>query len=135
MLMDSFLMGTTQKIALIRRAASISIEKHDSRIIAVVGHYDCAGNPVTREHHYMHVRIAMLVSSFAVTVTSVFAQDAPYSEEYMQQHDGGDRPNIYKKWNTVTFLPLFSQIIEQLRKGFVVLRVTRQGNDRNTTYL
>ena len=91
MLMDSFLMGTTQKIALIRRAASISIEKHGSRIIAVVGHYDCAGNPVTREHHYMHVRMAMLVSSFAVTVTSVFAQDAPYSEEYMQQHDGGDR--------------------------------------------
>lgn len=28
-----------------------------------------------------------------------------------------------------------SQIIEQLRKGFVVLRVTRQGNDRNTVYL
>jgi hypothetical protein len=35
--------------------------------------------------------MAMLVSSFAVTVTSVFAQDAPYSEEYMQQRDGGDR--------------------------------------------
>ena len=100
-----------------------------------MGHYDCAGNPVTREHHYMHVRMAMLVSSFAVTVTSVFAQDAPYSEEYMQQHDGGDRPNIYKKWNTVILPFLFSQIIEQLRKGFVVLRVTRQGNDRNTTYL
>ncbi len=37
------------------------------------------------------VGLAMLVSSFAVTITSVFAQDAPYSEEYMQQHDGGDR--------------------------------------------
>jgi hypothetical protein len=23
--------------------------------------------------------------------TSVLAQDAPYSEEYMKQHDGGDR--------------------------------------------
>jgi hypothetical protein len=23
--------------------------------------------------------------------TSALAQDAPYSEEYMQQHDGGDR--------------------------------------------
>ena len=46
---------------------------------------------MTREHHYMHVRMAMLVSSFAVTVTSEFAQDAPYSEEYMQQRDGGDR--------------------------------------------
>ena len=76
----------SEEIALIRRAVSISIEKHGSRIIAVVGHYDCAGNLVTREHHYMHVRMAMLVSSFAVTVTSV-------------------------------------------------LRVTRQGNDRNTIYL
>jgi hypothetical protein len=31
-----------------------------------------------------------IVLSFFVT-TSVLAQDAPYSEEYMQQHDGGDR--------------------------------------------
>ena len=30
-----------------------------------------------------------LLSFFVAT--SVFAQDAPYSEEYMQQHDGGDR--------------------------------------------
>ena len=29
-----------------------------------------------------------IVLSFA---TSVLAQDAPYSEEYMKQHDGGDR--------------------------------------------
>jgi hypothetical protein len=27
----------------------------------------------------------------AVTTTSAFAQDTPYSEEYMTQHDGGDR--------------------------------------------
>jgi hypothetical protein len=38
----------SEEIALIRRAVSISIGKHDSRIIAVVGHYDCAGNAVTR---------------------------------------------------------------------------------------
>ena len=31
----------------------------------------------------------ILLSFFVAT--SVFAQDAPYSEEYMQQHDGGDR--------------------------------------------
>jgi hypothetical protein len=30
-----------------------------------------------------------LLSFFAAT--SVSAQDTPYSEEYMQQHDGGDR--------------------------------------------
>jgi hypothetical protein len=31
----------------------------------------------------------VLLSSFAAT--SAFAQDTPYSEEYMQKHDGGDR--------------------------------------------
>jgi hypothetical protein len=31
----------------------------------------------------------MLISFFAAT--SVFAQDVPYSEEYMKQHDGRDR--------------------------------------------
>jgi hypothetical protein len=49
----------SEEIALIRRAVSISIEKHGSRIIAVVGHYDCAGNPGDREHHHMHIRTAM----------------------------------------------------------------------------
>lgn len=49
----------SEAIALIRRAVSISIEKHGSQIIAVVGHYDCAGNPGDREHHYIHLRRAM----------------------------------------------------------------------------
>jgi hypothetical protein len=49
----------SEEIALIRRAVSISIEKHGSRIIAVVGHHDCAGNPGDREQHYMHIRGAM----------------------------------------------------------------------------
>jgi hypothetical protein len=31
----------------------------------------------------------VLLASFVAT--SAFAQDAPYNEEYMQQHDGGDR--------------------------------------------
>ena len=49
----------SEEIALIRRAVSISIEKHGSRIIAEVGHYDCTGNPGDREQHYMHIRGAM----------------------------------------------------------------------------
>jgi hypothetical protein len=51
----------SEEIALIRRAVSISIEKHGSRIIAEVGHYDCAGNPGDRERHYMHIRRARCV--------------------------------------------------------------------------
>ena len=49
----------SEEIALIRGAVSISIEKHGSQIIAVVGHYDCAGNPGDREHHYLQIRRAM----------------------------------------------------------------------------
>jgi len=33
----------------IRLCTGISVEKHGSGMIAVVGHYDCAGNPVSRE--------------------------------------------------------------------------------------
>ena len=43
----------------IRSAVSISIEKHGSHVIAVVGHHDCAGNPGDKEHHYVHIRSAM----------------------------------------------------------------------------
>jgi carbonic anhydrase-like protein len=42
-----------------RSAVSISIEKHGSHVIAVVGHHDCAGNPGDKEHHYVHIRSAM----------------------------------------------------------------------------
>ncbi len=47
------------EISLIQRAVSISIERHGSHTIAVVGHYDCAGNPGDSEHHYMHIRRAV----------------------------------------------------------------------------
>jgi len=33
----------------IKRRVEISITKHRSRHIAVVGHFDCAGNPVSKE--------------------------------------------------------------------------------------
>jgi hypothetical protein len=35
------------------------------------------------------VGFTMLLSLFTTTIA--FAQDTPYNEEYMQQHDGGDR--------------------------------------------
>lgn len=73
-----------ESIALVRRAVSISIEKHGSRIIAVVGHYDCAGNPGDREHHYVHVRQAMReVSSwdFPAQVVGFYVNDKRVIEE------------------------------------------------------
>lgn len=32
-----------------KQSLKVSVEKHRSRLIAVVAHYDCAGNPVDKE--------------------------------------------------------------------------------------
>jgi hypothetical protein len=72
------------EVSLIRRAVSISTERHGSSIIAVVGHYDCAGNPGDSEHHYMHIRRAMReVSSwnFQAQVIGLYVNDKREIEE------------------------------------------------------
>jgi len=33
----------------IKRRVDISVNKHGSKLITIVGHYDCAGNPVEKE--------------------------------------------------------------------------------------
>lgn len=76
--------GNLGAIALIRNAVSISIEKHGSRIIAVVGHFDCAGNPGNREHHYAHIRNAVQqVSSwnFDAEIVGLYVNDKRQIEE------------------------------------------------------
>ena len=37
------------------------MEKHGSKVIAVVAHHDCAGNPVTKDQHLKEVRKAVEV--------------------------------------------------------------------------
>ncbi len=66
------------EIAFTKRAVSISIEKHGSRIIAIVGHHDCAGNPGDREHHYLQIQRAVHeVSSwnFPAQVVGLYVND------------------------------------------------------------
>jgi hypothetical protein len=41
--------GDPKVIESIKMRTAISVEKHHSDIIAVVGHYDCAGNPESKE--------------------------------------------------------------------------------------
>ena len=43
----------------IKKRVGISTEKHGSRYIAVVGHHDCAGNPVDKNTHMEHIRSAI----------------------------------------------------------------------------
>jgi hypothetical protein len=76
--------GISDVNALIRKAVSISIEKHGSRIIAVVGHFDCAGNPGNREHHYAHIgKAVQQVSSwnFKVEILGLYVNDKRQIEE------------------------------------------------------
>jgi hypothetical protein len=72
------------EIEIIRRSVSISIEKHHSRIIAIVGHFDCAGNPGDKEHHYAHIRKALHeVSSwnFDARIAGYYVNDKLQIEE------------------------------------------------------
>ncbi|MHB9033013.1 MAG: carbonic anhydrase [Anaerolineae bacterium] len=43
-------------LAGIRARAAVSVNKHGSRVIAVVGHADCAGNPVGTADHATHIK-------------------------------------------------------------------------------
>lgn len=74
----------SDEITFIRNAVSVSIEKHRSRIIAVVGHFDCAGNPGNREHHYADIQKAVNeVSSwsFHAQVVGLYVNDKKQIEE------------------------------------------------------
>jgi carbonic anhydrase len=49
----------------IRRRVLVSTEKHGSRIIAVVGHHDCAGNPVPKDEQLAQISLVIdLVKSW-----------------------------------------------------------------------
>jgi len=41
------------------RKLKISIEKHHSVGVAVVGHYDCVGNPVPKDEQISHIKDAV----------------------------------------------------------------------------
>lgn len=50
--------GDAAKVASIRHRLAISVEKHGSRVVAIVGHHDCAGNPVDRAEHLRQLATA-----------------------------------------------------------------------------
>jgi len=43
----------------IRARVAISVEKHGSRVVVVVGHHDCAGNPVGEAEQRRQLRAAV----------------------------------------------------------------------------
>jgi hypothetical protein len=71
-------------ITSIRKSVSISVEKHGSHVIAVVGHHDCAGNPGDKEHHFTQIRNSIhTVSSwkFPAQVVGFYVNDKRQIEE------------------------------------------------------
>ena len=43
----------------IKSRVLISIKKHDSKILVVAGHHDCAGNPVNDDEHFSQIKKAV----------------------------------------------------------------------------
>ncbi len=43
----------------IKRKVEISISKHASKLVAIVGHHNCAGNPVEKETHLKQISSAI----------------------------------------------------------------------------
>ena len=52
-------MNNYEAIKEIRRLADISVGRHGSIQIAIVGHYDCTGNPVNPALHHSHIQSAI----------------------------------------------------------------------------
>lgn len=53
------LFSNSSKMDEIKSKVSISVNAHGSRIILVSGHYDCAGNPVSKQEHIKHIKNTM----------------------------------------------------------------------------
>ncbi len=47
------------KLPSIKERVKISVEKHGSKVVALVAHGDCAGNPVSEDEHYGQLRRGM----------------------------------------------------------------------------
>lgn len=53
--------GDPRQVASVRYRTEISVEKHHSKIVVVMGHDDCAGNPGPKEQHIGQIMAAMRV--------------------------------------------------------------------------
>lgn len=49
------------QIESIKQRVLISVNAHNSHIIAIAGHHDCAANPVSKDEHFAHIHAAVQV--------------------------------------------------------------------------
>ena len=43
----------------VKAKVEISVKKHGSNLVAVIGHHDCAGNPTDKEKQVQHIKTAI----------------------------------------------------------------------------
>ncbi|MBD3245239.1 MAG: hypothetical protein GF335_04575 [Candidatus Moranbacteria bacterium] len=46
----------SSKVNSIKKRVEISVKKHGSKIIAIIGHFDCAGNPVDKKTQIKQIK-------------------------------------------------------------------------------
>lgn len=64
--------GKKSELKRIKERVNISIDAHDSHIVAIVGHYDCAANPVNKYKHINDIKQGMsVVQSWGLPVRVV----------------------------------------------------------------
>jgi len=56
--------GSQYIVEQIRASAELSVARHGSTVLAIVGHHGCAATPVSKEHHWEQVRQALQVVRF-----------------------------------------------------------------------
>lgn len=62
--------GSAEQVASIRTRLELSVEKHGSKHVVIMGHHDCAGNPVPRDTHIVQINEAMrVIESWNLPVT------------------------------------------------------------------
>jgi hypothetical protein len=62
----------------LKRRVKISVHKHESKLIAIVGHHDCAGNPVDRDIQIKQIHKACKVVgswSFDVQIIGLWVNE------------------------------------------------------------
>ncbi len=64
--------GGAAPVEQLKAKVMISLRAHGSDILAIAGHHDCAGNPVSKEEHCDHIRRAVdVVRSWNLPVSKV----------------------------------------------------------------
>jgi hypothetical protein len=53
--------GTPAQLESIKQRVLVSVNAHHSNFIAIAGHQDCAGNPVSKDEHVADIKSAMQV--------------------------------------------------------------------------